>query len=129
MARPLKEINQKAFENLCGLLCTQEEICAFFDVTDKTLSSWCRRTYGKSFSEIYRIKSVQGKISLRRYQLQLAQKSAAMAIFLGKNWLGQKDAPVEVTHTASPIDQITEQIFKLQKEQAEAQDADTDADS
>lgn len=129
MARPLKEINQKAFENLCGLLCTQEEICGFFDVTDKTLSSWCRRTYGKSFSEIYRIKSVQGKISLRRYQLQLAQKSAAMAIFLGKNWLGQKDAPVEVTHTASPIDQITEQIFKLQKEQAEAQDADTNADS
>lgn len=129
MARPLKEINQKAFENLCGLLCTQEEICSFFDVTDKTLSGWCRRTYGKSFSEIYRIKSVQGKISLRRYQLQLAQKSAAMAIFLGKNWLGQKDAPVEVTHTASPIDQITEQIFKLQKEQAEAQDADTDADS
>lgn len=128
MARPLKEINQKAFESLCGLLCTQEEICSFFDVTDKTLSGWCRRTYGKSFSEVYRIKSVQGKISLRRYQLQLAQKSAAMAIFLGKNWLGQKDAPVEVTHTASPIDQITEQIFKLQKEQAEAQDADTDAD-
>ena len=126
MARPLKEINQKAFENLCGLLCTEAEICAFFDVTDKTLSGWCRRTYGKSFSEIYRIKSVQGKISLRRYQLQLAQKSAAMAIFLGKNWLGQKDAPVEVTHTASPIDKITEEIFRLQQQEREESPDETD---
>lgn len=111
------------------MLCTESEICSFFDVTDKTLANWCKRTYGKSFSEIYKIKSEAGKISLRRAQFQLAQKSASMAIFLGKNWLGQKDAPVEVTHTASPIDQITEQIFKLQKEQAEAQGADTDADS
>lgn len=92
MARPLKEINQETFEKLCGLLCTEEEICAVLDVTDKTLSSWCRRTYGKSFSEIYRIKSKAGLISLRRAQFKLAQKSAAMAIFLGKNYLGQRDS-------------------------------------
>ena len=36
MARPRKEIDQKQFENLCGLQCTLEEICGFFDVTDKT---------------------------------------------------------------------------------------------
>ena len=36
MGRPKKEIDQKQFENLCGLQCTQEEICGFFDVTDKT---------------------------------------------------------------------------------------------
>ena len=36
MARPHKEIDQKSFENLCGLQCTLEEICGFFDVTDKT---------------------------------------------------------------------------------------------
>lgn len=36
MARPLKEIDKKQFENLCGLQCTLEEICGFFDVTDKT---------------------------------------------------------------------------------------------
>ena len=32
MARPLKEISQKDFEKLCGLQCTKEEICGFFDV-------------------------------------------------------------------------------------------------
>lgn len=141
MARPKKlegktETEKKKikddFEKLCALQCTEPEVCAFFDVTDKTLARWCKETYGRSFSEVFKEKRKLGHISLRRSQFKLAEKSAAMAIFLGKNWLGQKDAPVEVTHTASPIDQITEQIFKLQKEQAvqaEAQDADTDADS
>lgn len=93
MARPRKEINQKQFENLCGLQCTLEEICGFFDVTDKTLDSWCKRTYGESFSEVFKKKRGSGKISLRRSQWRLAEKSAAMAIFLGKQYLGQKDSP------------------------------------
>ena len=38
MARPRKEIDQNEFEKLCALQCTQEEICAWFDVTDKTLT-------------------------------------------------------------------------------------------
>lgn len=53
MARPRKEIDQKQFENLCGLQCTLEEICGWFDVTDKTLDSWCKRTYNASFSEVF----------------------------------------------------------------------------
>ena len=91
MARPRKEINQKQFENLCGLQCTKDEICAFFDVTDKTLESWCRRTYKASFSEVFSQKRGLGKISLRRSQWRLAEKSATMAIWLGKQYLDQKD--------------------------------------
>lgn len=93
MARPRKEIDQKQFESLCALQCTLEEICGFFDVTDKTLDSWCKRTYGESFSEVFKKKRGSGKISLRRSQWRLAEKSAAMAIFLGKQYLGQKDSP------------------------------------
>lgn len=51
MARPRKQIDQMNFESLCGLQCTLEEMCGFFDVTDKTLDSWCKRTYGCGFSE------------------------------------------------------------------------------
>ena len=94
MARPHKEINQKEFEKLCGLQCTHEEICAWFDVTFKTLDGWCKRTYGDGFSKVFAEKRGLGKISLRRSQFRLAEKSAAMAIFLGKNYLGQKDTPV-----------------------------------
>lgn len=95
MARPRKEIDQKQFENLCGLQCTREEICGWFDVTDKTLESWCKRTYGKVFSLVFAQKRGKGKISLRRSQWRLAEKNANMAIWLGKQYLGQKDNPEE----------------------------------
>ena len=91
MGRPRKEIDQKQFENLCGLQCTLEEICGRFGVTDKTLNSWCKRTYSESFSEVFRQKRSTGKISLRRSQWRLAEKNASMAIWLGKQYLGQKD--------------------------------------
>lgn len=89
--RPQKEINQKEFERLCALLCTEEEICGWFDVSVSTISRWCKRTYGQTFKDVFQKKSAGGKMSLRRYQFQLAKTSAAMAIFLGKNYLGQSD--------------------------------------
>ena len=91
MARPRKEIDQKQFENLCGLQCTLEEICGWFDITDKTLDGWGKRTYNASFSEVFKQKRGNGKISLRRMQWRLAEKNAAMAIWLGKQYLDQKD--------------------------------------
>lgn len=96
MGRPRKEIDQKQFENLCALQCTHDEICAWFDVTAKTLESWCKRTYGDSFSKVFAQKRGKGKISLRRSQWQLAEKSASMAIWLGKQYLNQRDN-VDVT--------------------------------
>lgn len=93
MGRPKKEFDKKLFENLCAIQCTITEICGVLETTDKTLNGWCKRTYGKSFSEVSGKKSAKGKIALRRIQLRLAEKSAAMAIFLGKNWLGQSDDP------------------------------------
>ena len=95
MARPLKEIDKKQFENLCGLQCTKSEICSFFGVTDKTLENWCRRTYKLGFSDVFHQKRGIGKISLRRAQFRLAEKNAAMAIFLGKQYLGQSDNPTQ----------------------------------
>ena len=91
MARPKKEIDQKQFENLCGLQCTLEEICGWFDVCSDTLETWCKRTYKRSFSEVFAQKRGAGKISLRRSQWRLAEKNATMAIFLGKQFLGQRD--------------------------------------
>lgn len=90
------KIDKKQFENLCGLQCTILEICDFFDVDDKTLNSWCKNTYDTTFSEIFKIKRGKGQISLRRTQWKLAEKNASMAIFLGKQYLGQTDK-VETT--------------------------------
>ena len=98
--RPLKQIDQMTFENLCKIQCTEIEIAGIFECSVDTISRWCERTYGCTFADIYKIYASQGKASLRRTQLKLAQKSAAMAIFLGKNMLGQSDH-VEIVDTAA----------------------------
>ena len=116
MARPRKEIDQKQFENLCGLQCTLEEICDWFGVTDKTLNSWCKRTYSESFSEVFRQKRSTGKISLRRSQWRLAEKNASMAIWLGKQYLGQKDiVEVGVEKDNVQDDALSESLRELAK--------------
>lgn len=94
--RPKKRIDEKQFESLCGLQCTLEEICGWFGVCSDTLESWCKRTYKMNFSEVFKQKRGVGKISLRRSQWRLAEKNANMAIWLGKQYLGQKDQ-VETT--------------------------------
>ena len=91
--RPRKEIDREQFEALCRLQCTEEEICSFFGVCEDTLNAWCKRTYRLTFSEVFAQKRVGGKISLRRAQFRLAENSANMAIWLGKNYLGQRDRP------------------------------------
>jgi len=89
--RPKKDIDQNQFEKLCGLHCTEIEICSFFDVTDKTLNRWCREVYGMKFSEVFKKKRDIGNISIRRNQMELSKKSASMAIWLGKQYLNQTD--------------------------------------
>lgn len=105
MGRPLKEIDQKQFENLCRLQCTITEICDWFEIDDKTLNDWCRRTYeDRTFSEIFSQKRGQGKISLRRTQWQLAEKSVPMAIWLGKQYLDQREPEMEIEHNVGKVD-------------------------
>ena len=89
--RPLKQIDEDQFAKLCSLHCTLEEIAAFFNCSEDTIREWCKRTFGETFSVVYKNKSAIGKLSLRRFQFKMAEKSVPMAIFLGKNWLGQTD--------------------------------------
>lgn len=93
MGRPRKEIDYDAFVKLCGLQCTLTEIAGFFDCSEDTIENWCKRELEMTFSEAYKKHSAGGKISLRRMQFKLAEKSAAMAIWLGKQYLDQKENP------------------------------------
>lgn len=116
--RPKKEYDKKNFEDLVGLGCTQEEICWFFrDDTGKTanpdtLSRWCKRTYGLTFQEYVKKNGAMAlKIRLRQNQLELSKKNAAMAIFLGKNWLGQRDSfEFDNTNAMERLDEVLNKI-------------------
>ena len=97
MARPRKEIDSEQFEKLCALQCTLKEIANWFKCSEDTIENWCKRTYTDEdgqpmgFSDAYKNYSVDGKISLRRFQFKMAEKNPSMAIWLGKQWLGQRD--------------------------------------
>lgn len=119
VGRPLKEFDRKSFVDLVGLGCSQQEICWFFrDETGKpanvdTLSRWCKREFGMNFQEYSAENSGMAlKIRLRRNQVKLSEKSAAMAIFLGKNYLKQTDSViVENPAQTSAIEQIAKLVL------------------
>ena len=81
--RPQKEIDVEQLGKLAALQCTYDEIAAWFGVDKSTIS----RRFATEINE----GREKGKISLRRKQWKLADTNANMAIFLGKNYLGQKD--------------------------------------
>lgn len=108
---PLKHIGKLEFEKLCALQCTQQEIADFFEVDHRTLTRWCKRTYKKDYSQVYLEKRTGGRIALRRLQMRLAEKSATMAIFLGKNYLGQSD---------NPAPDVSDEFIKKSNEQIKA---------
>jgi len=98
--RPKAVIDKKTFEGLCFIQATKEEVCAVFNVDEKTLTRWCKDTYKRGFSEILKVKSAGGKSSLRRAQWQSAQKgNVVMQIWLGKNWLDQRDKVENTNNT------------------------------
>lgn len=97
--RPKKEIDQAAFEKLCKILCTKEEIAGFFDCSESTIDRFCKKTYldedgkGQNFEEVLKKLGTNAKISLRRLAFHHAEKSYQMTIFLCKQYLGMSDNP------------------------------------
>lgn len=89
--RPPFVADKKQFEALCAIQCTIEEVCAVLGCDETTLNRWCKDTYGETFSHIFKQKRQGGKASLRRMQWKLAEKNASMSIWLGKQYLDQKD--------------------------------------
>lgn len=106
--RPRKQIDQKLFEELCQIHCTEQEIIHIFKVSEDTLVAWCKRTYGETFLEAYKRLSAGGKMSLRRQQFKIAETNATMAIWLGKQYLGQKD----VSEDANGAQVVADAIIK-----------------
>lgn len=91
MARPRIEIDTEQFEKLCFMQCTLKEIAGWFRCSEDTIERWCKRELKMSFADAYERYSAGGKISLRRYQWKMAEHNCSMAIFLGKQYLGQSD--------------------------------------
>jgi hypothetical protein len=77
-------------EKLAALQCTDEEVAHWFGVTTRTIEN--RRKDPTFLGAIQRGRA-RGRISVRRSQMKLLEAgNATMAVWLGKQLLGQRDS-------------------------------------
>jgi IS30 family transposase len=105
MPRKKIEVDWDQVKKLCAIQCTRKEIAAFMNISEDTIERACKREFKKYFRDLRDDWAEGGKCSLRRKQWLLADKSATMAIFLGKQMLGQIDEE-SIRHEGSLQHQI-----------------------
>jgi hypothetical protein len=92
--RPKLVIDWAIVDELCASQATQEDIAAHIDVSVRTLKRAVKREHKLDFAEFYDKKRRKGFVSLRRAQFKNALSgNSTMQIWLGKQYLGQKDKP------------------------------------
>lgn len=116
MGRPRIDIDMDQFKKLCAIQCTLAEISSWFKCSEDTVERWCKRELKMTFADAFKTWSADGKISLRRIQFRMAETNVSMAIWLGKQYLGQKDQQdVVVTAEDDTVKEMYEYFNKRAK--------------
>ena len=91
VGRPKIELNLGELERLSRLNCTMPEISAYFDIPLRTLED--KFTNEPEVRKAIEKGRATGMLSLRRKQIQIMEdtNNSTMAIWLGKQMLGQTD--------------------------------------
>ena len=91
IGRPKTEIDLVELEKVCRLNCTMPEIAFYFNMPLRTLED--KYTNDQKIRETIQKGRATGMLSLRRKQIQIMNEtnSTPMAIWLGKQILGQRD--------------------------------------
>jgi hypothetical protein len=89
MARPRKQLDEKLLFDLARIGCTDEEIATVLSVSSDTLV--------RRFAEHIKKGRAEMKMSLRRMQIKMVEDgSVGMAVWLGKQYLGQREPKIEI---------------------------------
>ncbi len=87
-----KIIDWVKVDTMCRMQCTGKEIASVLGIHYDTLYKHCVDEKGIKFEDYLAEKREGGKASLRRKQWKLVEAgNATMCIWLGKQYLGQKD--------------------------------------
>src|SRR5271154_2907902 len=112
--RPKVKMGLEEVENLSRLNCTMDELAAYFKVDVRTVQLRAQRE--PKFREAIERGQAMGRLSVRRQQIRLMEQSnATMAIFLGKQLLGQRDR-LEAEVTMKDGDMTLEQLLAARLE-------------
>ena len=99
------EFDEDKIELLASKFWNMSEIAAFYNVDESTIRG--------RFPNLMVKGREKGKARLRDMQLAAAQKgNVTMLIFLGKNYLGQRDVQ-DVKHSGSISDPLVEKLSQL----------------
>jgi len=106
MGRPQKTFDFNVFEGLCRLQCTLVEIAGVMGVSEDTVERRCKSEYEATFAEVLKQKGADGRVSIRRAQMRLAESgNPVMLIWLGKQYLSQSDkVQIDVNKLDSDIE-------------------------
>ena len=97
--RPPIDIDLNIVKKLCEIQCTGEEIASVLGINYETLLERIKEEGYNTFPEYFKKHCGKGKASLRRYQWKNAEKgNAAMQIWLGKQYLDQKEKPDDLDY-------------------------------
>ena len=107
VGRPKLNIDYETVSKLARMMCTMQEIASFLDVSINFLEK------DAEFIRVYKKNIDNGKISLRRSQLKLADSgNCTMNIWLGKQYLGQTDKVETDNKNTQSINFIIESVKK-----------------
>ena len=97
MGRPKFQIDYEQVEKLAKIHCTQEEIASILGCSVDTLQR------DDKFCGVYKNGISNGKMSLRRKQWAAVEEgNTTMLIWLGKQYLGQREPPKETQEDDEP---------------------------
>lgn len=92
--RKKKIIDWEIVKRLCEINCTLSEVASFLRCSVSTVERRLKEDKNISFSDFFDMYAGFGRMSIRRMQFKLAlQGNTTMLIFLGKQYLGQRDNP------------------------------------
>lgn len=98
---------------LASIQCTKDEAAACLSVTPQTFNRFLARC--PEIKAIWDNGQPAGRVSLRRKQFMMADKSASMAIWLGKQLLDQRDKLDVGGPGGGPLQSITVDASQLAK--------------
>lgn len=110
--RPKIQLDFETVDKLMAIQCTGEEIASVLNVSYDTLERRIKEEHGLSFADYFAQKSGVGRASLRRRQFQLAEGgNPTMLVWLGKQWLNQKDrSEIDTNYQTDKLDQLIRQF-------------------
>lgn len=101
----------RQIHELAGIFCTKAEAAGVLGVSIRTLERYL------AVDDVARNEWEQGqysgKASLRRMQFKLAERNAGMAIFLGKQFLGQRDVTEGRIYLKRLVDMTEEELTEF----------------